>query len=383
LDFDLGSKQKLIRRTVREFAESRLAPAAQELDQQARFPWELMEPMKAMNLFGLQASPEWGGAGLDTLGYVIVIEELSRVCAGVALAVTVHNSVSLFPIEAFGNAEQKGRLLPGMCSGERIGAFCLTEPNAGSDISSVEASAVPEGGHYRLNANKIWVTNGAMADVAVVLARTDPGDRKRGFGLLVVERGMAGFSVGPLEDLCGMRANPVSTLIMNDCPVPRENLLGRPGDGVRQALQTLDVGRVGIAAQALGIAQGSLDVSVEYASQRTQFGSPILRFQSVQNMLADTATELDAARLLVYRAAWLRDSGAPFSDASAKAKLYASELATRAASRGVQIHGGYGYSKSYPIERYWRDARITEIYEGTSEMQRMVIARSLSREGAR
>jgi len=381
LDFQVGRKQNAIRRTVREFAEHRLAPVAHELDQQARFPWELMEPMKTMNLFGLQAAPQWGGAGLDTVSYVIVIEELSRVCAGVALAVTVHNSVSLFPIEAFGDAEQKGRLLPGMCSGDRIGAFCLTEPNAGSDISSVEASAVPEDGHYRLNANKVWVTNGAIADVAVVLARTDPGDRKRGFGLLVVERGMQGFSVGPLEDLCGMRANPVAALIMNDCPVPRKNLLGRSGDGIRMALQTLDVGRVGIAAQALGIAQGSLDASVEYAAQRRQFKSPILQFQSVQNMLADTATELDAARLLVYRAAWLRDSGAAFSDASAKAKLYASELATRAASRGVQIHGGYGYSKSYPIERYWRDARITEIYEGTSEMQRLVIARGLAREG--
>jgi butyryl-CoA dehydrogenase len=336
-----------------------------------------MEPMKAMNLFGLQASHEWGGAGLDTVSYVIVVEELARVCAGVALAVSVHNSVSLFPIEAFGSPEQKSRLLPGMCSGDRIGAFCLTEPNAGSDVSSIEASAVLEDGHYRLNANKIWVTNGAVADLAVVLARTDPKDRKRGFGLLVVERGMKGFTVGPLEDMCGMRSNPVASLIMSDCLVPRENLLGQSGDGVRMAFQTLDVGRIGIAAQALGIAQGSLDASLEYATQRVQFRAPLLQFQSIQNMLADTATELDAARLLVYRAAWQRDSGAAFSDASAKAKLYASELASRAASRGVQIHGGYGYSKSYPIERFWRDARITEIYEGTSEMQRMVIARNL------
>jgi butyryl-CoA dehydrogenase len=383
LDFQLTSKQKVIRRTVREFAVNRIAPLAHELDQQARFPWELMEPMKAMNLFGLQASPEWGGAGLDTVSYVIVIEELSRVCAGVALAVTVHNSVSLFPIETFGDPEQKTRLLPGMCSGERIGAFCLTEPNAGSDISSIEATALLRDGHYLVNANKIFVTNGAVADVAVVLARTDPGDRKRGFSLLVVERGMKGFSVGPLEDLCGMRANPVASLIMMDCRVPGRNLLGKPGEGVRMALQTLDVGRIGIAAQALGIAQGSLDASLEYAGQRTQFRAPLLQFQSIQNLLADTATELDAARLLVVRAAWLRDSGAAFSDASAKAKLYASELATRAASRGVQIHGGYGYSKSYAIERYWRDARITEIYEGTSEMQRMVIARGLNAEGGR
>ena len=377
MDFQLSDKQKVIRRTVRDFAENRIAPLAHELDEQARFPWELMEPMKAMNLFGLQASPRWGGAGLDTISYVIVVEELSRLCAGLALAVSVHNSVSLFPVEAFGSEELKDRILPGMCSGERIGAFCLTEPNAGSDVSSVEATALLEDGHYLVNANKIFVTNGAVADLAVVLARTDPGDPKRGFSLLVVERGMKGFSVGPLEDLCGMRTNPVASLIMTDCRVPSGNLLGKPGDGARMALQTLDVGRIGIAAQALGIARGSLEESLEYASQRSQFKAPLTKFQAIQNMLADTSTELDAARLLVYRAAWLRDSGASFSEASAKAKLYASELASRAASRGVQIHGGYGYSKSYPIERYWRDARITEIYEGTSEMQRMVIARSL------
>jgi butyryl-CoA dehydrogenase len=378
LDFEISPKQRVIRRTVREFATTRIGPVAHELDRQARFPWELMDDMKAMSLFGLQAAAEWGGAGLDTLSYAITIEELARVCAGVALAVTVHNSVCLYPIEAFGTEEQKRRILPGMCSGDRLGAFCVTEPNAGSDASATEATAVMEGGHYVLNGNKIWVTNGAIAGVAVVLARTDPEDRRRGLSTLIVERGMRGFSVGPLEDLCGMRANPVSSLIMTDCPVPKENLLGRPGDGIRIALQTLDVGRIGIASQALGIAQASLDVSIEYAQQRVQFKAPLTQFQSIQNMLADTATEIEAARLLVYRAGWLRDNGRPFSSASAMAKLYASEAASRAASRGVQIHGGYGYSKSYPIERYWRDARVTEIYEGTSEIQRMVIARSLT-----
>lgn len=377
MELGLTQKQQVIRRTVREFAVNRIAPVAHELDQQARFPWELMESMKAMNLFGLQSAAKWGGAELDTISYILTIEELARTCAAIALAVSVHNSVSLYPIEAFGTEEQKKRILPGMCSGERIGAFCLTEPNAGSDVSSIEATAILQKGHYLLNANKIWVTNGAIADVAVVLARTDPEDRKKGFSLLLVERGMRGFSVGPLEDLCGMRANPVSSLIMTDCRVPRKNLLGKPGEGTRIALQTLDVGRIGIAAQALGIAQASLDVSVEYATQRSQFRSPLFQFQTIQNMLADTATEVDAARLLIYRAGWLRDSGLPFSGASAKAKLYASELASRAASRGVQIHGAYGYSKNYAIERYWRDARITEIYEGTSEMQRMVIARDL------
>lgn len=381
MHFALTPKQQVVRRTVRAFAEERIAPVAHELDQQARFPWELMDAMKGMNLFGLQASTEWGGAALDTISYAIVIEELARVCAGIALAVTVHNSVALFPIEAFGSREQKERLLPGMCAGNRIGAFCLTEPNAGSDVSSIEATAQLQGDRYVVNANKIWVTNGAITDVAVILARTDPEDRKRGFSLLVVERGMRGFTVGPIEDLCGMRANPVASLIMTDCRVPASNLLGRPGEGTRQALQTLDVGRIGIAAQALGIAQASLDVSLEYASQRSQFRTPLMGFQSIQNMLADTATELEAARLLVYQVGWLRDSGQAFSSASAMAKLYASELASRAASRGVQIHGGYGYSKSYAIERYWRDARITEIYEGTSEMQRLVIARGLKDKG--
>jgi len=377
VEFRLTQKQQVIRRTVGEFARNRIAPVAHELDQQARFPWELTEPMKAMNLFGLQAALEWGGAELDSVSTIITIEEIARVCAALALAISVHNSVSLFPIETFGSEEQKKRFLPAMCSGDRIGAFCLTEPNAGSDISSIEATAIPEGDHFRLNANKIWVTNGAVAGVAVVLARTDPAEGKKGFSMLVVERGMRGFSVGPLEDMCGMRANPVCSLIMTDCRVPRRNVLGQPGDGARIALQTLDVGRIGIAAQALGIAQASLDASLEYASQRKQFRKPIFEFQTIQNSLADTATELDAARLLVYRAGWMRDEKLPFSSASAMAKLYASELASRAASRGVQIHGGYGYSKSYAIERYWRDARITEIYEGTSEMQRAVIARGL------
>ncbi len=377
MDFEISPKQRVIRRTVREFATSRIGPIAHELDQQARFPWELMDDMKAMNLFGLQASPEWGGVGMDTISYAITIEELARVCAGITLAVTVHNSVSLYPIEAYGTDEQKRRILPGMCSGDRVGSFCVTEPNAGSDASATETTAILDGDRYILNGNKIWVTNGAIAGVAVILARTDPEDRKRGLSTLIVERGMRGFSVGPLEDLCGMRSNPVSSLIMTDCPVPKENLLGRPGDGVRIALQTLDVGRIGIASQALGIAQASLDVSLEYAQQRIQFGAPLTRFQSIQNMLADTATEIEAARLLVYQAGWLRDNKRPFSSASAMAKLYASESASRAASRGVQIHGGYGYSKSYPIERYWRDARVTEIYEGTSAIQRMVIARNL------
>ncbi len=377
MDFQLTPKQQVVRRTVRAFAQEHLAPIAHELDQQARFPWEIMEPMKEMNLFGLQAASEWGGAAMDTISYAIVIEELARVCAGVALAVTVHNSVSLYPIEAFGSEEQKKRILPGMCAGERIGAFCLTEPNAGSDVSSIEATAIPRDDHYLLNANKIFVTNGAIADVGLILCRTNPEDPKRGYSILIAERGMRGFSVGPLEDLCGMRTNPVSALTMTDCRIPLENLLGKPGEGTRIALQTLDIGRLGIAAQALGIAQACLDVSLEYANQRTQFRSPLIKFQNIQNMLADMATEIDAARLLIYRAGWLKDNQRPISTAASMAKLYASELASRCASQGVQIHGGYGYSKSYPIERYWRDARITEIYEGTSEMQRMVIARNL------
>jgi len=384
LEFRLSEKQRSVRRTLREFAATRLAPIAQELDQQARFPWECMDEMKAMNLFGLQVPPEYGGAGLDSVSACIVVEELSRASAAVGLAVSVHNGVAVFPIQAFGDQEQKERLLPAMASGDRIGAFCLTEANAGSDISAIEATAVPSGDGFVVNANKIFVTNGAISDVAVVLVRIDGGEDPRGgLSLVVAERGMRGFSVGPLEDLCGVRGNPVCSLLLTDCRIPGRNLLGKPGQGMRMALATLDVGRIGIAAQALGIAQASLDVSLEYASQRYQFRSALIQFQTIQNFLADTATELEAARLLVYRAAWLRDQGEPFGAASAMAKLFASETASRAASRGVQIHGGYGYSKSYPIERFFRDARVTEIYEGTSEMQRMVIARHLREKGKR
>lgn len=384
MEFRLSEKQRAVRRTVREFAVARLAPIAQELDQQARFPWECMDEMKAMNLFGLQVPREYGGAGLDSVSACITVEELSRVSAAVGLAVCVHNGVAVFPVQAFGDSEQKERLLPSMASGDRIGAFCLTEANAGSDISAIEATAVPSGDGYVVNANKIFVTNGAISDVAVVLVRIDGGEDPRGgLSLLVAERGMKGFSVGPLEDLCGVRGNPVCSLILTDCRIPGRNLLGSPGQGVRMALATLDVGRIGIAAQALGIAQASLDVSLEYATQRYQFRSALIQFQTIQNFLADTATEVEAARLLVYRAAWLRDQGEPFSSASAMAKLFASEAASQAASRGVQIHGGYGYTKSYPIERFFRDARVTEIYEGTSEMQRMVIARHLTEKGKR
>jgi butyryl-CoA dehydrogenase len=285
--------------------------------------------------------------------------------------------VAVYPLLAFGSEEQKRRLVPPLAKGEKIGAFCLTEPNAGSDAAGIEATAIRDNDYYVVNANKVWVTNGSVADICLIFARTDPRAGRKGISVIMAERGTAGFVVGDLEDLCGMRANPVSSIRLYDCRVPAENLLGKEGMGLRIGLAALDTGRIGIAAQAVGIAQAALDEGVRYAKERRQFGVPIAKHQAVQMMIAEMATQVDAARLLVYRAAVLRDQGKPFSQAAAMAKLYASEISCKVADMAVQIHGGYGYSKSYPVERYYRDARVTRIYEGTSEIHRMVIARGV------
>lgn len=362
---------------VREFAKTELAPIAKEIDEEGRFPWEAVEKMGRLKLFGMQAPRQYGGAGTDSISYCLVIEEISRVCAAMGLMLAVHNSVAVYPISQFGDIEQKGKYLPPLASGEKIGAFCLTEPNAGSDAMSIESTAIPLGEHYLLNANKIFVTNGGVADTLIVFASVTPGDVKRGFSAILVERGTPGFEVGLLENNCGMRANPVCSILLTDCRVPKSNLLGKEGDGFRIAMAALDTGRIGIAAQAVGIGQGALDVSLKYAKERIQFGVPISRHQAIQMMLADMGTMVEAARLLTLQAAHLRDQGGDLSCSSAMAKLFASRTASKVASMGVQIHGGYGYSKDYPIERYFRDARATEIYEGTSEIQRIVIAREL------
>ena len=377
MDTFLSEKHRTVRRSVRAFCERELEPIAKEIDQEARFPWEVVEKMGKLGYFGVQAPKELGGAGMDSVSYIIVIEEISRACAGLGLCVTVHNSVAVYPLLAFGSQDQKRRWVPPLARGEKIGAFCLTEPNAGSDAAGIEATAIRHGDHFLANANKVFVTNGGVADVCLIFARTDPKAGRKGISVIIADRGTPGFVVGDLEDLCGMRANPVTSIRLYDCQIPAENLLGKEGMGLRIGLAALDTGRVGIAAQAVGIAQAALDEAIRYAKQRRQFGVPIARHQAVQMMIADMATHVDAARLMAFRAAVLRDKGKSFTQEAAMAKLYASEVSSKVTDMAVQIHGGYGYSKSYPVERYYRDARVTRIYEGTSEIHRMVIARGV------
>ncbi|MFZ1984339.1 MAG: acyl-CoA dehydrogenase family protein [Desulfatitalea sp.] len=373
----LNAKHRVLRRTVRSFCEQELRPIAAEIDQEARFPWEVMEKMGRLGYFGIQAPADLGGAGLDTVSYAITIEEVSRVSGAIGLCLSVHNSVALYPILAFGTPEQHQRWVPPLASGKKIGAFCLTEPNVGSDASAITATALPHDGQWLVNANKVFVTNGGIADICLIFARTDPAAGRKGISVVVAERGTKGFVVGDLEDLCGMRANPVSSIRLYDCVVPKDHLLGRTGQGLAIGLAALDTGRIGIAAQALGIAQAALEEGVRYANQRQQFGVPLARHQAIQMMIADMATQVDAARLMVYRAAMLKDQGASVGLAAAQAKLFASEASCTVTDLAVQIHGGYGYSKAYAVERYYRDARVTRIYEGTSEVHRMVIAREV------
>jgi len=373
MDFNPCMKHQLISKTVREFAENEIKPMVAELDREAIFPHEIVEKMKPLNFFGLQVPKNLGGAGLDTISYAIVVEELSRVSAALGLCVTVHNSVGIYPILEFGTEEQIKRFVPAMAAGDSIGAFCLTEANAGSDAGGVETSARETSDGYIINGTKIFVTNGGVAGTILVFAVTQ--GKESAANVFIVEKERPGFLVGEIEDLCGMRANPVSSLFFEDCKVPKENLLGRPGQGLKIGLTGLDTGRIGIAAQALGIAQAAFEDSVSYAKERQQFNKPISRFQTIQNYLADMATNIDAARLLLHRAAAYKDKGTPFSAQASMAKLFCSDTARKVTDMAVQIHGGYGYSKEYDVERYFRDAKVTQIYEGTSEVQKMVIAR--------
>jgi butyryl-CoA dehydrogenase len=376
LDFNPCMKHKLVRKTVRMFAEAELGPIAYEIDRDARLPMEVIEKMKPLNFFGLQAPKKYGGAEMDSISYAIVVEELSRVCAAVGLCVSVHNSVGLFPILKFGTREQKERFIPKLASGENIGAFCLTEANAGSDAGGVETTAVRDGDDYVINGTKIFVTNGGVCDLALIFAVADFNNPRKSSSVFMVQKGQPGFLVGEIEDLCGMRANPVSSLFLEDCRVPKDHLLGKIGDGLKIGFAGLDTGRIGIAAQALGIAQAAFDASVKYSKERQQFNQPIASFQTIQNYLADMATEIDAARLLVYRACAVKDAGQPFGAEAAMAKLYCSTMATRVTNMAVQIHGGYGYSKEYDVERYFRDAKVTEIYaERNMDLAREIMAK--------
>jgi len=377
MDKLLTEKHVAVRRSVRAFCERELRPIAAEIDQEARFPWEIIEKMGTLGYFGIQVPQALGGAGLDAISYAIIIEEISRVSGAVGLCITVHNSVAVYPLMAFGTAQQQEQWVRPMARGEKIGAFCLTEPNAGSDAGAISATAVADGDHYLLNANKVFVTNGGVADICLIFVRTDPAAGRKGIGVVVAERGTPGFVVGDLEDLCGMRANPVSSIRLYDCRVPRENLVGKAGQGLQIGMAALDTGRMGIAAQAVGIAQAALEEAIQYARQRRTFGTTIENHQAIQMMIADMATQVAAARLMVYQAAELSAKQMAFSQESAMAKLFASEAACKVADMAVQIHGGYGYSKAYAVERFYRDARVTRIYEGTSEIHKMVIARSV------
>ena len=377
MDSILSEKHRIVRRSVRSFCEREIRPIAGEIDREARFPWEVVEKMGKLGYFGIQAPRELGGADLDSISYAIIVEEISRASGSLGLCVTVHNSVALYPILAFGSEAQQEKWARPLASGEKIGAFCLTEPNAGSDASGIEATAVSDGDAYVVNANKVFVTNGGVADICLIFLNTNPSADRKQISVVVAERGTEGFVVGDLEDLCGMRANPVSSIRLYDCRLPLDNLLGREGMGLKIGLAALDTGRMGIAAQALGIAQAALEEGILYAGQRRQFKVPLAKHQAIQMMIADMGTLVEASRLMTYRAAALRDSGKKFSQESAMAKLFASEACCKVTDMAVQIHGGYGYSKAYPVERYYRDARVTRIYEGSSEIHRMVIARGV------
>ncbi|HEC89189.1 MAG TPA: acyl-CoA dehydrogenase [Thermoplasmatales archaeon] len=378
MQLELNEQQKMIQKMVREFAEKEIAPVASELDKKAKYPTEILKKMAKLGLLGAIIPQEYGGAGLDTISYTIIIEEISKKCASTGVITSVHNSLVSWPIMKYGNEEQKKKYLPILARGEKIGAFAGTEPNAGSDLGAMQTTAELKGDKYIINGNKTFITSGSKAGVLIVFAVTDKSLGSKGISAFIVENTMKGFKVGDTFEKMGINANHVTELIFEDMEVPKENLLGKEGEGFKIALSALDGGRIGIAAQAVGIAQAALEESIEYSKQRQQFGRPIAKFQAIQWMLADMATRIEAVRQLVYKAAYAKDhKQGRYSKEAAMAKLFASETAMDAVIKAVQIHGGYGYTKEYTVERLFRDAKITEIYEGTSEVQRLVIANSL------
>jgi alkylation response protein AidB-like acyl-CoA dehydrogenase len=377
MNFDLSEEQELLRRTVRDFAQRRIAPGASERDETARFPRELIPDMAELGLLGINVPQEYGGAGLDAVSAAIVIEEIARVDGATALIVASHNSLCAGHILGFGDKQQKQKYLPPLASGETLGAWALTEPGSGSDAAALKSTCTLDGDHWILNGDKQFTTQGSTAGIYVIMASTDPTKKTTGISAFIVERGWTGLSVGRIENKLGVRASDTAALHLDGLRVPKENLLGELNGAYKQILQVLWGGRIGIGAMSVGIASGALEEALKYAKQRQQFGKPIAQFEAIQWMLADIATEVEAARLLVLRAARLKDSGQPFSRAASEAKLYAAEAAMRATSKAIQIHGGYGYIKDYPVERYFRDAKLCEIGEGTSEIQRRAIAKEL------
>ncbi len=380
MDFELTAEQKLVRNMVREFAEKEILPVAAEIDKEPRYPAEIIKRCGELSLMGMLVPAEYGGAGLDAVSYAISIEELSRASASVGVIVSVNNSLSCFPINTFGTEEQKKEYLAPLARGEKLGAYALTEPSAGSDSASMRSTVVKDGRHYVLKGGKTFITNGAEADLFITYARLGEQDnRHKNIHAFILERETSGLKIGKPMEKMGIRGSSTVELIFEDCRIPEENLLGEPNGGFKVAMATLDEGRIGIAAQSLGIAQAAFDAALKYSKQREQFGKPISEYEAIQWKLADMATKIDAARLLTYRAAFLKDKGQRFSKEASMAKLYASELAVDAALEAIQIHGGYGYMSEYPVERYLRDSKITTLYEGTSEIQRLVIARELLR----
>jgi butyryl-CoA dehydrogenase len=379
MKLELNDQQKMIKKMVREFAEKEIAPVAAELDEKSEYPHEILKKMAKLGLLGIVIPKEYGGAGLDIISYATVIEEISKKCASTGVITSVHNSLVAYPIMKWGTDEQKKKYLPILAKGEKIGAFAGTEPNAGSDLGAMQTTAKLKGDKYIINGDKTFITSGPEAGILIVFAVTDKEKGAKGVSAFIVENTYKGFKVGSIFDKMGINANLVSELIFENMEVPKENLLGEEGEGFKIALSTLDGGRIGIASQAVGIAQAALEESIEYSKQRQQFGRPIAKFQAIQWMIAEMATRIEAARYLVYNAAYTKDKGERFSKEAAMAKLFASETAMECVIKGVQIHGGYGYTKEYTIERLFRDAKITEIYEGTSEVQKMVIAGSLLR----
>ena len=374
MDFMLTEQQQMMKKLFAEFAEKEVKPLAAEVDEDERFPRENVEKMKACKMMGIPFSREYGGAGADYLSYILAVEELSKKCGTTGVVLSAHTSLGTWPIEHFGTEEQKNKYLPDLCTGKKLAAFGLTEPNAGTDAAGQQTTAVKDGDDYILNGTKIFITNAGEADVYVIFAMTDKTKGTHGISAFIVEKGMPGFTVGQHEKKLGIRGSATSELIFNNVRLSKDHLLGQEGKGFKIAMMTLDGGRIGIAAQALGIAQGAIDETVPYVKARKQFGRSIAKFQNTQFQLADMQVKTDAARWLVYDAAIKKEKGLPYSVEAAKAKLFAAEVAMEVTTKAIQLMGGYGYTRDYPVERMFRDAKITEIYEGTSEVQRMVIS---------
>lgn len=378
MDFDLTTDQKMLQRMVRELATKELEPLAPEIDKSGEFPWDNIKKLAKQGLLGVIVPEEYGGAGFDFISLAIAVEEISRVCASTGVIVAVNNSLVAYPIYQFGNEEQRKKWLPLLASGEKLGAIGITEPNAGSDVAAMETTAKLEEEYYVLNGTKRFITNGGEAGIYVVFAYTNKELKHKGISAFVVERNTLGFSLGKHEDLMGIRATANCELIFEDAKIPKKNLLGGEGQGFKICMHTLDVSRIDIGAQAVGLAQAALDAAISYAKERKVFGRPLSEFEMIQSMIAEMATQIQAARLLVYYAAFCKDKGMPrFSKEASMGKWLASEAAVDATKKAVQIYGGYGYTKDYPVERFYRDAKIMELYEGTSEIQKIVIARSL------